>query len=461
MKSLILKLLIATGLLFSAFTSFASEKPKETVFPAVEIIGSAVPPYNWLVGADMATTDGINYILIGYTLAGGEAKFRQDQSWLPFNWGASSFPEGIAFQYGPNIPITAGTYTITFNRLSGEYNFYYLGQGRKKFVNDASLTDGIFTTAAGNDANAGTLQSPYRTIQKAIQQSVSGDTIYVDAGAYPEQVIIDKAITIIGAGQSSVISVPAAPLVNVPGINPKGLVQSTLINGNIHLKNLNVISSVANGYYGIILQSGGSVKGCKISNAYAGIFVNYNSGQQMVGIYNNIINDVVAAISCQGTQLTIGAHNNEITLRDGPASVGFFVGIDYGPTKAFTAFNNIVSNYKTYGFIVNSRNTIINSNRITGVGGYAISQEKGLPAIATCNWFGTSNADSIKTKISGLVDYSPWLVTCADTSAAPGFQSVYDSCKGIRSNDYVFSGNGNWSDSANWTQRIKPPSSLP
>ncbi|MBL7745570.1 MAG: T9SS type A sorting domain-containing protein [Chitinophagaceae bacterium] len=91
-------------------------------FPVIEIIGSSVPPYDWSSGQAMQTTDGINYTLTGYTLPAGEAKFRQDYNW-GINWGASSFPAGAGYQNGPNIPVTAGTYNISFNRLSGVYNF--------------------------------------------------------------------------------------------------------------------------------------------------------------------------------------------------------------------------------------------------------------------------------------------------------------------------------------------------
>jgi hypothetical protein len=90
--------------------------------PAIEIIGSSIPPDYWNKGVDMPTTDGITYRLLNYTLPAGEVKFRQDQSWT-FNWGASSFPTGIGTQNGPNIPVTAGTYNIYFNRQTGAYRF--------------------------------------------------------------------------------------------------------------------------------------------------------------------------------------------------------------------------------------------------------------------------------------------------------------------------------------------------
>ncbi len=93
--------------------------------PKIEIIGSAVPPYNWSSGVDMATTDGLHYTLTNYVLPDGELKFRQNQDWT-INWGSSAFPTGTAYQDGPNIPVSHGTYDISFNRHTGEYVFHCL-----------------------------------------------------------------------------------------------------------------------------------------------------------------------------------------------------------------------------------------------------------------------------------------------------------------------------------------------
>jgi len=89
----------------------------------ISIIGSAVSPnYDWNTDVKMLTKDQITYTLTNYQFAGGEAKFRKDNSW-DINWGNSSFPTGIADLYGANIPVTAGTYNVAFNVISGEYSF--------------------------------------------------------------------------------------------------------------------------------------------------------------------------------------------------------------------------------------------------------------------------------------------------------------------------------------------------
>lgn len=51
-----------------------------------------------------------------------ELKFLTDSSWA-VNWGSDTFPTGYGVANGPNIPVTAGTYRIFFNDITGTYTF--------------------------------------------------------------------------------------------------------------------------------------------------------------------------------------------------------------------------------------------------------------------------------------------------------------------------------------------------
>lgn len=89
-------------------------------YPTIGIIGSATPG-GWDTDTNMEDNgDGTFSLLI--TLIDGEAKFRANGSW-DTNWGGSDFPSGVATQDGPNIPVMAGTYKVTFNPGTGEYSF--------------------------------------------------------------------------------------------------------------------------------------------------------------------------------------------------------------------------------------------------------------------------------------------------------------------------------------------------
>lgn len=76
----------------------------------------------WTGDVVMATTDNVNYTLTHTFTANGGVKFRQDGGWGT-SWGSTAFPSGTGILGGPNIPVTPGTYNITFNRTTGAYNF--------------------------------------------------------------------------------------------------------------------------------------------------------------------------------------------------------------------------------------------------------------------------------------------------------------------------------------------------
>ena len=56
------------------------------------------------------------------SLKDGEVKFRAEGSWT-YNWGGTDFPDGLGLQDGPNIPVSAGQYIITFEEHSEKYSF--------------------------------------------------------------------------------------------------------------------------------------------------------------------------------------------------------------------------------------------------------------------------------------------------------------------------------------------------
>ena len=91
-------------------------------YASVGIIGDATPGM-WDSDTDMDKdeADGSMWSL-RVILNDGELKFRADDDWA-VNWGSGDFPSGIAEQDGANIPIPAGEYIISFNSVTGEYNF--------------------------------------------------------------------------------------------------------------------------------------------------------------------------------------------------------------------------------------------------------------------------------------------------------------------------------------------------
>jgi hypothetical protein len=76
------------------------------------------------------------------------------------------------------------------------------------YVNDGSNNGNFYTTTVGSDANPGVPAAPFRTINKAIASAAAtGNTIWVDPGNYPENVVVNKEVNIKGRWAGS----PVAP----------------------------------------------------------------------------------------------------------------------------------------------------------------------------------------------------------------------------------------------------------
>lgn len=141
MKKTLLLLVALIGLLSNA--AFAQ---------SISIVGEAVGgwPDDDPLTSDthvLSTTDNINYTILGLVVTtatpGGGAKFRQDGAWTT-NWGNASFPSGTGTQNGSNILTVAGTYDVTFNRLTGAYSFTnVLSFNTVGILGDAVSVDGF------------------------------------------------------------------------------------------------------------------------------------------------------------------------------------------------------------------------------------------------------------------------------------------------------------------------------
>jgi hypothetical protein len=85
----------------------------------------------------------------------GDAKFRANNSW-DLSWGNSDFPTGIgSSDNGPNIPIPAGEFIVTFNTETFEYNFIQIIEYDKMQLMGSATPggwdNGVFMERDGED----------------------------------------------------------------------------------------------------------------------------------------------------------------------------------------------------------------------------------------------------------------------------------------------------------------------
>ncbi len=345
------------------------------------------------------------------------------------------------------------------------------------YVNDASATGDVFTTAIGNDANPGTTASPFATLQFAIDAAAEGDTIYVDAGSYAGNALISKDLTLRGA-KFGIPAGPAAVPVNrgtdetiIVGTITYGFaLDNTSVDGftvnrgsgfrGIDAKGFNciIINNILTGINDMTVQQAGISTGAAaplrlhsytISNNNVtgfryGIYfdgnlenssvmsLNYITGSGSAGIIHSAseghqIRANLIENNFQGIVVTRG--NNIIeqnTVRGNTASGVRLAG------SAFLSGNVIINNFlENNGVAINltdpnpgAANNEAHFNSITG-NALSIVNSHASNFFATCNWFNSTIPAVIALQISGDVTFNPFLTDGIDSDpGTPGFQPL-------------------------------------
>ena len=95
-----------------------------------------------------------------------------------------------------------GTYTVNIvdaNGCTATATTALIVYGTDLYVNDNNTSGDVFTTAVGNNANAGTTSAPFRDIQYALSIAQPGNNIWVDAGSYVENITVSTNVNLYGA----------------------------------------------------------------------------------------------------------------------------------------------------------------------------------------------------------------------------------------------------------------------
>jgi len=147
---------------------------------------------------------GDKMLFPGTTLASGQELWITDGTTANTILAAEIRPgatgSGVSFLTGGNPSLLVANNGITgaeifsynkdFPSTVTQYNAWY--------VNDNSTNGDVYTTAAGNNSNPGNSSAPFQTIAHAVSVAQAGDTIFVDAGLYFENAVINKQLTLKG-----------------------------------------------------------------------------------------------------------------------------------------------------------------------------------------------------------------------------------------------------------------------
>lgn len=180
--------------------------------------------------------------------------------------------------------------------------------------------------------------------------------------------------------------------------------------GNVTVSN-NTFTNI--GRVGTIFFGAACTNGQFIGNTYTGKgvgdFLDYAvevGGGAVATISNNVISGNLGVASV-----------------DGSTSAGILLGTLYGAGTSASINNNSITGNTTgilQSMVDPSAASLTASNNDFSGNDKAI-QCLGTPA-ATCNWYGTTNANTIASKFIGTVTFSPWLDSGTDGSASIGFQ---------------------------------------
>ncbi|MEW6102313.1 MAG: right-handed parallel beta-helix repeat-containing protein [bacterium] len=140
--------------------------------------------------------------------------------------------------------------------------------GAYEFQGTSTIWTTIYVSLSGSDiTGSGTLDNPFRTIQKGINECMEGGTVCVLAGTYPERITINKGITLIGSNTPTIKPIDAGPVVTFDGI----------VCGSSSISSFIITGAIGDDGYGIY---------CK-NFANPTIFNNTISGNNKAGVYSD------------------------------------------------------------------------------------------------------------------------------------------------------------------------------
>jgi hypothetical protein len=349
--------------------------------------------------------------------------------------------------------------------------------------NQSSYTQNNISSALPDPYNPRTGQS-YTTIQAAIDDplTLNYDTILVEAGNYPENVLVNKRLNITATGAATVTSFSINSLGNgsiIQGFNinnsagiglimmgcsncqilknvitgrlmaiqmvggNNNIISENTLNGlpnaagyseTIYLANSigniltkNIITATATGTgttYGVMLNTGGDSNTIS-ENTITAVNTGTGSVNGIIGIMVNGISNIIS--------------KNTITT-DGTGT--YITGINIGSEGCVNNIigNNIKAKYGIYSYNANNQ---ANFNRILATD-YAICLRTNTDTFNACyNWYGSNSDPSSKIYSDiGNVNYNPWLIMTV--TAFP--TTIYPSRTSTVTADFTQDSNGGGHD---------------
>lgn len=213
------------------------------------------------------------------------------------------------------------------------------------YVNDGSTSGDVFTTALGSDATGdGSAAAPFATVARALTLADrTTQTIFIDVGTYTERVVLNKPVSLQGAGTAT--AQPTSATIFDGGLLPAATQTSEAglrltVSGGTSSRPL-TIANITFRAYDFGIQSEGSGPQAHflledvetVHNRRQGIFWNSLSGVQHLTLRR-----VRAAYTAEGSNSTangagrgfflVNGHKADILVEDGEFSFNRRSGVD-------------------------------------------------------------------------------------------------------------------------------------
>ncbi len=190
------------GSLPSQASQARTQPAEETVFAISGPEASERPPALTLASAKISPTSGPTAIALPTTSSQGATSSFSDQVTPAPTAPAPSDPPAQS-----SLSPTEKTPTITLiptaeikpspvirpTQETSAPTPTAVPQPRPNSTEDAAKTAAFYVALDGSDANPGTNTAPWRTIQQAAVKAGPGDTVYIRAGSYREQVLLKRS----------------------------------------------------------------------------------------------------------------------------------------------------------------------------------------------------------------------------------------------------------------------------
>ncbi len=206
----------------------------------------------------------------------------------------------------------------------------------------ATAAQTIHVDASAASGGDGSASQPYGSIQDGVNGAAAGDTVQVAAGDYNESVVLDRSLTLQGAGREET-------LLSAEGMGTSILVEA----GDVKITGLGIVRSYAEGY-GIRVEA----DRCLISDV---VVMAAGRGVEFNGSANSFLEDSEVQSSIWGVYLTesTGTRIQELT------TTSCYYGLWLDPKSQSNTVSNCNVSGNSIGIEVEGTDNIIENSLVS------------------------------------------------------------------------------------------------